>query len=146
MTGDRAARTMRGMAETRSTATVASGRGRSAGLTAGVDLGGTKIQVVVTRAKRVVGSARVATPQTGAEDVAAAIVATIRSALSSAGGTAKDLRDSGKSWQTASRVGLGLGVAGLLTGATMYLLGGPSAPVTPVPGPPQSAPPRTARS
>ncbi|MFL5348441.1 MAG: hypothetical protein ACJ8AT_26900 [Hyalangium sp.] len=47
-------------------------------------------------------------------------------------GTAKDLRDSGKSWQTASRVGLGLGVAGLLTGATMYLLGGPSAPVTPV--------------
>jgi hypothetical protein len=45
---------------------------------------------------------------------------------------AQELHDSGESWQTASRVGLGLGVAGLLTGATMYLLGGPSAPVTPV--------------
>lgn len=47
-------------------------------------------------------------------------------------GKAEELRDSGKSWQTASRVGLGLGVVGLLTGATMYLLGGTSAPVTPV--------------
>jgi len=95
---------MRGMAETRGKATVASGRARPAGLTAGVDLGGTKIQVVVTRAKRVVGSARVATPQTGAEDVAAAIVATIRSALSSAGGTAKDLR------------GIGIGTPGTVDG------------------------------
>jgi hypothetical protein len=45
---------------------------------------------------------------------------------------AAELRDSGKAWQTVSRVGLGLGAAGLLTGATMYLLGGSSAPVTPV--------------
>src|SRR5438067_3958950 len=65
---------------------------RTGGLTAGVDLGGTKIQVVVTRARRVVGSARVPTPQTGAGDVADAIVATIRSALASADATAKELR------------------------------------------------------
>ena len=45
---------------------------------------------------------------------------------------ASTLRDSGKGWQTASRVGLGLGVAGLATGATMFLLGGSSAPVAPV--------------
>lgn len=42
------------------------------------------------------------------------------------------LRDSGKSWQTAARVGLGLGAVGLITGATLYLLGGPPPPVAPV--------------
>jgi glucokinase len=51
-------------------------------LTAGVDLGGTKIQTVVTRDARVVGSARTETPQTGdAHDVIDAIVATIRESL-----------------------------------------------------------------
>jgi predicted NBD/HSP70 family sugar kinase len=34
-------------------------------LTAGVDLGGTKIQTVAVRDEQVVGSARVPTPQTG---------------------------------------------------------------------------------
>lgn len=45
---------------------------------------------------------------------------------------AAELRDSGKGWQTASRVGLGLGVVGLITGATMYLLGGTPPPVAPI--------------
>ena len=44
-----------------------------AGLAAGVDLGGTKIQTVVLRNRKVVGSSRLATPQTGAPDVLAAI-------------------------------------------------------------------------
>jgi glucokinase len=50
-------------------------------LTAGVDLGGTKIQTVVVRGERVVGSDRVPTPGTGADDVIAAIAGTIRAAL-----------------------------------------------------------------
>jgi hypothetical protein len=44
---------------------------------------------------------------------------------------AAELRDAGKGWQMASRVGLGLGAVGIVTGATMYLLGGKPAPVTP---------------
>jgi glucokinase len=51
-------------------------------LTAGVDLGGTKIQTVVTRDEQVVGQARTPTPQTGdPADVIAAIVATVRESL-----------------------------------------------------------------
>ncbi len=69
-------------------------------VTAGVDLGGTKIQVVVVNAKRVVGSARVATPQGGADEVAATIVSTIQAALSTAGETVARLR------------GLGIGTPG----------------------------------
>jgi glucokinase len=61
-------------------------------VTAGVDLGGTKIQVVVVNAKRVVGSARVATPQGGVDEVTATIVSTIRAALASAGEAASRLR------------------------------------------------------
>lgn len=54
----------------------------SATLTAGVDVGGTKIQSVILRDGEVVASARSATPQTGvAEDVIRAIAETIRSAL-----------------------------------------------------------------
>jgi glucokinase len=51
-------------------------------VTAGVDLGGTKIQTVVTRDEVVVGDARTPTPQTGdPQDVIDAIVATIRESL-----------------------------------------------------------------
>jgi glucokinase len=51
-------------------------------VTAGVDLGGTKIQTVVTRDEEVVGSARTPTPQTGdPQDVVDAIVGTIRESL-----------------------------------------------------------------
>jgi len=61
-------------------------------VTAGVDLGGTKIQTVVLRDEKVVGSARVLTPQTGVpEDVIDAIVGTIRTSLEAAQATEADL-------------------------------------------------------
>ncbi|HEX9377588.1 MAG TPA: ROK family protein [Actinomycetota bacterium] len=60
-------------------------------LTAGVDLGGTKIQSVILGNRAVVGNARVPTPQTGAPDVVAAIVGTVKAALEQAGGTVKEL-------------------------------------------------------
>jgi glucokinase len=60
-------------------------------LVAGVDLGGTKIQTVVLRAKKIVGDARVPTPQTGADDVVKAIAGTIRSSLEAAGASDGDL-------------------------------------------------------
>ena len=48
--------------------------------TAGVDLGGTKIQSVVVSAGDVVGQSRHLTPNTNAADVVAEIVASIRNA------------------------------------------------------------------
>jgi glucokinase len=61
------------------------------GLTAGVDLGGTKIQTVVVRGAQVVGSRRVPTPRTGADDVVAAIVGTIKGSLEEAGSPSSEL-------------------------------------------------------
>jgi glucokinase len=66
-------------------------------LTAGVDLGGTKIQTVVMQAGEVVGQARVATPQTGADDVALAVSESVRDALA----------DAGSSIQALAAVGIG---------------------------------------
>ena len=66
-----------------------------AGLAAGVDLGGTKIQAVVVRNRRIVGSSRAPTPQTGATDVIAAIVGSVTASLEQAGATAKDLAGGG---------------------------------------------------
>jgi predicted NBD/HSP70 family sugar kinase len=60
-------------------------------LIAGVDLGGTKIQTVVVRGDDVVGSDRVPTPRTGADDVVAAILGTIHASLDAAGAGASDL-------------------------------------------------------
>jgi glucokinase len=61
-------------------------------VTAGVDLGGTKIQAVVVRDERVVGSCRMPTPQTGAAgDVIEAILATVRRSLEDAEATVDDL-------------------------------------------------------
>lgn len=60
-------------------------------LVAGVDLGGTKIETVVSQADKVVGSARLQTPQTGADEVVQAIEESVRSALQSAGATAEAL-------------------------------------------------------
>jgi glucokinase len=55
-------------------------------ITAGVDLGGTKIQTVVLRDGTVVGQTRVPTPQTGvAQDVIDAIVRTVRESQAQAG-------------------------------------------------------------
>lgn len=63
-----------------------------ANVTVGVDLGGTKIQSAAVRAKKVAGSYRVATPQTGADDVATAIVDSVQKALAEAGAPLADLR------------------------------------------------------
>lgn len=61
-------------------------------ITAGVDVGGTKIQAVAVRARRVVGSARAMTPLTNAHDVIAAIVTSVLDALAEAKTTLDDLR------------------------------------------------------
>jgi glucokinase len=63
-------------------------------ITAGVDVGGTKIQTVVVRDQKVVGSCRELTPQSGdPEDVIEAIGETIRRSLQQGGATAEpDLR------------------------------------------------------
>src|SRR5207237_1313384 len=50
------------------------GRRGSETVTAGVDLGGTKIQVAVLRSRKGIGSARSRTPQTGEEGVVDGIV------------------------------------------------------------------------
>jgi glucokinase len=63
-----------------------------AGVTVGVDLGGTKIQSVAMRAKKVAGSYREATPQTGTDDVATAIIESVHKALAEAGAAIADLR------------------------------------------------------
>jgi len=60
-------------------------------ITVGVDVGGTKIQSVAMRANEVVGSARMATPLTGAEDVSAAINDAVTKALADAGAQLSDL-------------------------------------------------------
>lgn len=60
-------------------------------LHAGVDLGGTKIETVVMGGRKVLGSVRVPTPQTGAEDVIEAIVASIRGAIDAADTTAEGI-------------------------------------------------------
>lgn len=62
-------------------------------VTAGVDLGGTKIQVVVVRSGEVVGSDRMLTPSAGGvRGVVDAIVVTVNASLTAAGASASDLR------------------------------------------------------
>jgi len=61
-------------------------------VTAGVDLGGTKIQVVVLANRRVVGQARHPTPPTTAAEVMAEIISSVREALASAGAEPAQLR------------------------------------------------------
>ena len=72
---------------------------------AGVDLGGTKIQTVVLNNKKVVGSARVLTPQTGAPDVISTIAQTVKASLDQAGSTTKELE------------GVGIGTPGEIDGS-----------------------------
>lgn len=71
-------------------------------LTAGVDLGGTKIQTVLLRDQQVVGSARVLTPQSGAEAVIDAIVDSIKASIAAAGS------------RTASLGAVGVGTPGTI--------------------------------
>jgi glucokinase len=65
------------------------------GLVAGVDLGGTKIQTAVLNNRHVVGTARVETPQSGAEAVLAAIVESVKTSLRDAGASLSDLTATG---------------------------------------------------
>ena len=60
-------------------------------LTAGVDLGGTKIQTVLLRSQEVVGSSRILTPQSGADAVLAAIVDSIKASIAAAGARTANL-------------------------------------------------------
>lgn len=69
-------------------------------LTAGVDVGGTKIQAAVLRGQEVVGTARLETPQTGADAVIAAIVDAVKASIATA-----DAR-------TANLAAVGIGIPG----------------------------------
>ncbi len=60
-------------------------------VTAGIDLGGTKIQAAAVRARKVVGSARVATPRSGAAAVVRAMVAIVKQAVQQSGATLDDV-------------------------------------------------------
>jgi glucokinase len=64
-------------------------------LVAGVDLGGTKIQTVVLKNRKVVGSDRIETPRTGADAVLGAIVESIKSSVQDAGGRLSELTAAG---------------------------------------------------
>ena len=77
----------------------------------GVDVGGTKLQAAVLRGRTVEGRGRGATPQSGAEDVVAAVVAAVDSALQAAGLDHGDI------------AGVGVGFPGQFdpqTGDTLY--------------------------
>jgi glucokinase len=64
-------------------------------ITVGIDVGGTKIQAAAMRDQEVVGTFRLATPLTGAPDVAAAIVEAGVGALAEAGAPASEIRGIG---------------------------------------------------
>jgi glucokinase len=53
-------------------------------VTIGIDIGGTKIQAAAVRDQAIIGTFRLATPQSGERDVAAAIVAASDAALAEA--------------------------------------------------------------
>src|SRR5262245_23099845 len=61
-------------------------------LTAGVDLGGTKIQTVLLREGEVVGSSRVLTPQSGAAAVISAITDSIKASIATASASTSELK------------------------------------------------------
>jgi glucokinase len=85
-------------------------------LLAGVDVGGTKIQTVVVGGDHVVGSHRRLTPQTGRDDVVAAIVAGVAASLAAAGGRPEDL------------AGTGIGMPGEVERATGTVVVAPNLP------------------
>jgi len=85
-------------------------------LTAGVDVGGTKIQAVVLRAQEVAGSARLETPQSGADAVIAAIVDSVKASIASAGA------------RTADLAGIGIGSPGAVDGAAGTVGHSPNVP------------------
>ncbi|MDP9247259.1 MAG: ROK family protein [Candidatus Dormibacteraeota bacterium] len=76
-------------------------------LVAGIDLGGTKIQTVILRQHEIVGKCRVATPQTGAEAVLAAMAESVKGALQSGGEQLNGLK------------AVGVGSPGVIQGTTV---------------------------
>jgi len=78
-------------------------------VTAGVDLGGTKIQAVVVSNGTILGQSRQATPRTGAGDVMAAVVTSIVAALDTARMGVSDLD------------AIGIGTPGAVDGATGHV-------------------------
>jgi len=85
-------------------------------LTAGVDLGGTKIQTVVLRSQEVVGSNRIPTPLKGADAVISAIVESVRDSLEEAGASA------------AALGGIGIGAPGATDARTGTVSDSPNIP------------------
>jgi glucokinase len=65
------------------------------GITAGVDLGGTKIQTIVMHGDEIVGQAREPTPEDGAEAIVASVVQTIHAAVDASGADPSSLRSVG---------------------------------------------------
>jgi len=87
-------------------------------VTAGVDLGGTKIQTVVTKGVKgeIAGESRLPTPQSGAEDVVAAIEQSIREALTAA------------KTRTSQLAGVGIGAPGEINQRTGAVGNSPNLP------------------
>ena len=85
-------------------------------ITLGVDLGGTKIQVVAVAARRVVGQSRHPTPRTDAAGVIAEIVSAAHEAASAAGASPSDVR------------AIGIGTPGTVDPATGHVSGSSNVP------------------
>jgi glucokinase len=85
-------------------------------LTAGVDVGGTKIQTVVLSAHEVAGSARRETPRTGPDAVIAAIVDSVKASIASA------------SARTADLAAVGIGMPGAIDAETGSVGHSPNVP------------------
>jgi glucokinase len=92
-------------------------------ITAGVDVGGTKIQAAAVRNGTVAGSHRLATPQTGASDVVTAVGDAIAKALAEAGADLEDL------------TAVGMGVPGAVDTGTGTVSGSPNLPGFQAPDP-----------
>ncbi len=61
------------------------------GTTIGIDVGGTKVQAVAMRSRKVAGAHRLGTPETGAKDVTSAIAEAASKALADAGADRSDV-------------------------------------------------------
>ncbi len=85
-------------------------------ITAGVDIGGTKIQAVTIRDEVVVGSFRRPTPPTAGEELVPALVESVHGALADAGAT------------TAELAGVGFGVPGTIDAAAGTVSNSPNLP------------------
>jgi glucokinase len=85
-------------------------------LTAGVDLGGTKIQTVLLGGHRVLGSSRVPTPQSGADAVVAAIIDSVKASIAAAGAS------------TAKLAAVGIGSPGTIDESAGMVANSPNVP------------------